>query len=328
MTASSARTVHRLLASVGLTALVCTLHTSAWAGDAAAAAEVLFGDGKKLVAEGNYAAACPKFEESQKLDPGMGTLYRLADCYEHVGRTASAWAAFLEVASSAKSAGQQARADDAKKRADDLQPQLSKLVVRVTEPAPADLEVKRGTVVVGKAQWNTAIPVDPGEVQVEASAPGRVTWKGTTHVPVRGEGNIVVPRLVEEAVRTKELPPPDGGSSLGTQRTVALGLGAAGVIALGIGTVFGVKSMSKGSDADGHCNDSNVCDRQGVNLRHQAITSGNVSTIGFVAGALLGAGAGVLWFTASPRSSRTGANVPRIGITPRWAGITLDVEVP
>src|SRR4051794_15794728 len=82
----------------GLTMMLAS--RTAAGGDAAAAAEVLFSDGKRLVQERNFAAACPKFEESQKLDPGLGTLYRLADCYEHVGRTASAWAAFLEVAGS------------------------------------------------------------------------------------------------------------------------------------------------------------------------------------------------------------------------------------
>src|SRR4051812_44001967 len=116
MTASSPhvrrRAPKRVLAPLLTAVLLMGAPASALAGDGAAAAEVLFSDGKRLAQEGNYAAACPKFEESQKLDPGMGTLYRLADCYEHVGRTASAWAAFVEVAGSAKTSGQQARADD------------------------------------------------------------------------------------------------------------------------------------------------------------------------------------------------------------------------
>lgn len=47
-----------------------------------------------LVQKGDWAAACPKFEESERLDPGIGTLYHLADCYEHVGRLATAWGLF------------------------------------------------------------------------------------------------------------------------------------------------------------------------------------------------------------------------------------------
>lgn len=49
---------------------VLTVARPAVASDGAAAAEVLFAEGKRFVQDGNYAAACPKFEESQKLDPG------------------------------------------------------------------------------------------------------------------------------------------------------------------------------------------------------------------------------------------------------------------
>src|SRR5689334_19506 len=86
----------------------------AFAQDSAAVAEVLFNEARALADKGDFAAACPKFEESQKVDPGMGTLYRLGDCYEHLGRTASAWAAFRDVASQAQTAGQAAREADAR----------------------------------------------------------------------------------------------------------------------------------------------------------------------------------------------------------------------
>src|SRR5258708_3181799 len=97
-------------------ALVCpaivvsptSLPSQAHANDVAMA-QSLFDDAKKLVGEGRYADACVKFEQSQKLDPGMGTLFNLADCFEHVGKTASAWAGFLDVAAQAKAATQTQR---------------------------------------------------------------------------------------------------------------------------------------------------------------------------------------------------------------------------
>ncbi len=46
-----------------------------------AAAEALFSEGRSLSAKGRYAEACPKFEASQQLDPGLGTMLNLAECY-------------------------------------------------------------------------------------------------------------------------------------------------------------------------------------------------------------------------------------------------------
>jgi hypothetical protein len=306
---------------------------SAFAGDGAAAAEVLFGEGKNLVQAGNYAAACPKFEESQKLDPGMGTLYRLADCYEHIGRTASAWAAFVEVAGSAKTSGQQARADDAKKRAAELEPNLAHLAIRVADAQLAGLVVKRGDVEVGKAQWNTAMPVDPGTVAVEASAPGRKTWRGSIVVQPKAASQIDVPKLdVETAAPSSSIATPSTGADregLGTRRTLALAAGAAGIVGLGLGTAFGLVSMSKGNDADGRCDAKNTCDTEGLALRRDAIDAGNIATIAFVAGGVLAAGGVVLWLTAPPRgAAKTVGQLPRVGVAPRWAGVALQLELP
>lgn len=326
--------VQRALASCCIVAATTLGSASASAGEGSAAAEVLFSEGKRLAQDGDFAAACPKFEESQKLDPGTGTLYRLADCYEHIGRTASAWAAFLEVASSAKSAGQQARADDAKKRADSLEPKLTRLLVRVTDSTLPGLVVKRGNVDMGRPQWNAPMPVDPGEVTVDASAPGYKSWHGVVAIQATSSAEIVVPSLEREVVAS-----PQGAaasqtvapsSSFGTQRTIAVAAGATGLVAIGVGGVFGLVSMSKKSDADKHCDANNACDSEGVGLRHDAVGAGNLSTLGFLAGGVLAATGIVLWVT-SPRRVTSGANVPPVHqarIAPRWGGVSFAMELP
>ena len=74
-----------------------------------ATAEALVADGRRLMAAGEFAAACPKFAASQRLEPNGGAGFELADCYERLGRTASAWAEFKSAASAARSAGSKER---------------------------------------------------------------------------------------------------------------------------------------------------------------------------------------------------------------------------
>src|SRR5258706_7329882 len=70
-----------------------------------AAAEALFRAGRAAADKGDYVTACPKFEESNRLDPELVTAFNLADCDEHVGKVASAWQLFKEVAHSLSAGG-------------------------------------------------------------------------------------------------------------------------------------------------------------------------------------------------------------------------------
>src|ERR1019366_2385006 len=56
----------------------------------------LFEEGRALLRQGNVAAACPKLEESERIDPGGGTLLNVALCPEQLGRKATAWVEFTE----------------------------------------------------------------------------------------------------------------------------------------------------------------------------------------------------------------------------------------
>src|SRR5271156_4908852 len=92
-----------------------------------AAAQALFDDGRALMKAGKFAEACPRLEESERLDSGPGTEVNLADCYEHAGRTASAWAEVEVVADSLRARGKHDREKSARARASVLQPKLTKL---------------------------------------------------------------------------------------------------------------------------------------------------------------------------------------------------------
>lgn len=115
---------------------------------------------------------------------------------------------------------------------------------------------------------------------------------------VLGEGQLVA--------RTGTGGTADGGGS--TQRIVGVVVGGAGVVALGMGTVFGLNALSKNSDSNmnGHC-DSSGCDVTGRQLRNDALSAATASTVAIVAGAALIMGGAVLWFTArAPTTPRVG----------------------
>lgn len=63
----------------------------------AVVAERLFREGREAVKRGDYAVACPKFAESQRLDPANGTLLNLALCEEGWGHAADARGHLREV---------------------------------------------------------------------------------------------------------------------------------------------------------------------------------------------------------------------------------------
>ncbi len=174
-------------------AFIAGIAHDAHAGDAAAA-QALFEQGKKLMAEKKYAEACPKFEESQKQDPGLGTQTNLAICYESMGRTATAWSLYLDVASQAKATNQADREKKARDAAKALEPKLAKLTIQVDSPA-ASIEVKRNGEPVNQAMWGTPIPVDPGEIKLTAIAPDRKLWEKSVTIDKPGETTVTVPAL-------------------------------------------------------------------------------------------------------------------------------------
>ena len=160
----------------------------------------------RSVGKGDYAAACPKLEASQKLEPAVGTQFNLADCFEHVGRTASAYALFSQVVCIAHSAGKFEREKSAKERAAALEPKLARVRLEVTAPAPG-LEVRIDDVLVEKTAWSEAFPIDPGEHRgVSASAPSHRAWEGTLSGQASQLVVVKVPELVDTTVRVAPAP--------------------------------------------------------------------------------------------------------------------------
>src|SRR5580704_14583725 len=134
----------RFAAGLGVAVVCVASSTVARADNAnAAAAEVLFAEGRRLVNAGDFANACPKFAESERLDPSVATLLNLGACYEKAGRTASAWATFREAISAAQAAKRDDYLQTAQKRATALEPTLSRIIISEHDTSTAGLEIKR-----------------------------------------------------------------------------------------------------------------------------------------------------------------------------------------
>jgi len=326
---------------VGALALIfglgLTRPAAAQGGANKAAAEALFQQGRTLLEQQKYDQACDKLDASQQLEPAVGTLLFLGECNEKLGKKASAWAAFLEARSLAERQGDNERQNIAAVRAAALEPQVSKLLIHVTAPAEG-LKLRRDGVELPAASWGTALPIDAGSHQLEATAPGKEPW--TKNVTVQDGGatmSVDVPALRDRSAAPTEpaMPPeptepvaPGGGetelrsegaSAMQIAGIITLGVG---VVGLGVGTAFAVVASSSNDESLDHCRTETLCSPTGLELRDDAKSEAAISTIFFAAGGVLAA-AGLTIFLLAP--SEHSSSEVAIGplLMPGRAGLTL-----
>jgi serine/threonine-protein kinase len=273
--------------------------------DRKAAAEALYEYGRRLVEGGYFAEACPQFAESLRLDPGIGTMLWLADCYENTGRTASAWALFRETAAVA-ARERDTRDKVARRRAGELEPRLTRLVIVISREAQvAGLEIVRDGLRVQPTDIGVPIPVDPGIHTLAATASGRKPWSSTIDIAARaGAISVNVPWLAAEEVTRAERangpPSPSGRSPVAVSGLVTAGVG---LLAIGTGLFLGLAAQSKydSSNDGGHCI-ADRCDAIGTEMRGSAYGLASASTIIVGSGAVALLTGGILWF-AAPRNA-------------------------
>src|SRR5207302_459194 len=89
---------------------------------------------------------------------------------------------------------------------------------------------------------------------------------------------------------------PAPAQGISTQQTLGLVVGGVGVIGVGLGSYFGIRAITKNSDAESHC-DGVLCDPDGVDLTNKAKRDAVASDIAFLAGGVLVATGAVLYLT-------------------------------
>jgi serine/threonine-protein kinase len=197
---------HGILCGLALASLLQVTPVAAQKAEA----NLLFDEARRAMASRDYAQAIAKLEQSQALDPAVGTLLNLAECYVALGRTTSAWSTYRDAASLAVSTKQPERERYASRKAQELEGKLSRLsVIIAPEARVPGLSITRSGVPIPEGLWGVAVPVDPGAHRLEAKAPGHATV--TLNVQVgAGEPTVLVqvPRLPPlEAATTTATPP-------------------------------------------------------------------------------------------------------------------------
>ena len=299
-------------------------------------AEALFQEGKRLMADGKYNEACSKLAESQRIDPGAGTLTALALCHRGEGKTATAWSEFKEVISLARRDNRKDREQVALENVAELEPKLSRLRVVVDPGAEAQhVEVRIDDTVVTHAAFGQPLPVDPGPRRVHATAAGKKPFETTVLIgPDHDEKSVTVPKLEDDpraavalgernVTPTSSNAPKSADKSNGEQRLVvptliSLGIGVAGI---GVGTVFGVRALGTQSDLDASCPTRRCAPSARTDI-DALQTSSTISTIGFIAGGVGLAGATILYIVGRPSTETATAKVrPVVG--PYGVGATF-----
>jgi hypothetical protein len=311
-------------------ALLCTavvvvagLVTPVRAQRGADRAQQLFDKGKKLLGEKHYAEACAAFEESDKLDPGIGAKLNVARCYQEWGKLATAWRWYRDAEDAATKA-KDTRARKIRAIVAEIDPTVPRLTLKLQPGASADgLVVKLDGVDLAAGVIGSEQRVDPGPHQIDTIVDGARQTKVvpvergasaevTLDVPRKsrsgrsGGTGATVPASVGASTAIESGPtsptPARGGHRVASTALIAFGGGAlvfAGIVTLRARDDYNYALRS-------HCEGStSLCDQTGLDVTHRARRRANLANLPAIGGLAAIAGGLYLYFT-SPKLARTG----------------------
>lgn len=286
-------------------------------------AQSLFDAAVKLMEQGHFAEACPKLAESQRLDPGGGTLLNLGFCREKEGKLASAWAAYNDALSQAVRDGRRDRQATAQVHVDELAGKVAKLSIDVSDAAKTTpgIEIRLDDAPVRQAAWSVLTPIDRGEHTLVVTAPSKREYR--TRVTVTSDGtvrHVSIPALADAP-----LPVAHGNAATPRsheQAIVGWITGAVGVALLGGGIATGAFALDAHDESNADCGSAAPyrCTATGVAAEDRAQTYAWLSDFGIGLGAVALVTGAVLVLTAPRASVRV---APAVGARGASATLTL-----
>jgi serine/threonine-protein kinase len=317
----------------------------AWSGLAHAAgknpvaAQALYDEARQLAAANKFEQACPKFKASYDLDPAGGTLLNLADCYEHQGKTALAYTTFKDALDAARHDGKRERIDFANQHLAALEKKLARLSVVVPSEARTEgLQVTVDGAPLDDAAYGVALPVDPGTHLVRAEAPGKESFEKSIEVPTTSAKlSVEIPALTAVAAPapapaaaaapapSDEASPAPASSASSTKRTVGYIVGGAGIIAIGVGSYFGLRAIDRWGARNDAC--TGGCTPDAKTAGDEAQTAATISTVGFGVGiAALATGIALVLTSPSNKEGSARAGKLQMGVLSSRDGAGLSLR--
>lgn len=298
-------------------------------------AQALFEEARLLMLDNRTPEACPKFAESLRLDPALGTLLNLALCHEKQGKTATAYLEYTDAIAQAARESDTERHALAQQRISALEPRVIRLAIRTTFAPPPGIWISLDGTRLGAAALDAALPIDPGTYTIEYGAPGKSSKKVSLSVSedelrpelaLSGLDALPTPKPIPApaaSVGASKRVPTNGASESrrGNTRSLATGAVLGGALAaLAFGTFSGIQAGLEWSKRNEHCQGG--CDQDAKTFGDSARNLARLSNISFGVG-LAAAGAGIYLFATKPQEETRAGIKLNATAEPRRAMLTV-----
>lgn len=278
----------RALAAASLAAAIAIHAAPARAEGESAAAEALFQQAKTLADQKKFAEACPKFAAAYKLDKTLGALLNLADCEEHLGQVASAWAHWGEAVELAEKTGDK-RASFAAGRREPLVKRLPMIRIDVGA-GKTSLSVYRDGTVVDPAAYGVPLPSDPGPHVISVRRGTEVLREQNVTVAEGQTSPVNLDLVAIEKAAPPPVTPVTVVAPLSNQKVIGyavLGVGGVTLAAAGVLEILALTSKSAANASDACVN--HFCTQDGYNSVTRARTFATAGQWVGIAGIVVGA---------------------------------------
>lgn len=300
-------------------AVACAASSSDARADGVPQAEVKFKEGVALLERADYDAACARFEESFALEPAPGTLFNLGKCHALRGELVRARGEFLDLAKRMDAAFKKDLAEKARASAAEVDAKIARVTLTKPPSTPIEVSVDGKVCALGAAP----LELDPGKHTIEFHQDGRAYDKRELRLAAAEHSELEIP--APKSAPPKRATLDSGDATPGAwMKPTGIVVGAVGIVAVGVGVVFGVRTLSLSSDALDACGGSkSTCPNDAARNDAQekdddAHASATLSTIAIGGGLALVAGGVALYLLAPKPNQGSAAAVHRPRFTP-WA---------